>query len=68
MMAFNDAMADLSSGRIDFALVGGASNILRPQTSIAFQRLHMLSPEACPARRVPSVRGLPAQSRPVRRP
>ena len=48
-MAFNDAMADLVAGRTDYALVGGASNILRAHTSIAFQRLHMLSPEARPA-------------------
>ena len=46
LMAFNDAMADLAAGRTDYALVGGASNILRAHTSIAFQRLHMLSPEA----------------------
>ena len=52
LMAFHDAMADLTSGRIEFAVVGGASNILRPQTSVAFQRLNMLSPEVmlCVAR------------------
>ena len=45
LMAFNDAMTDLSTGRIDYAVVGGASGIFRPQTSIAFQRLHMMSPD-----------------------
>ena len=44
-MAFNDAMTDLNTGRIDYAVVGGASGIFRPQTSIAFQRLHMMSPD-----------------------
>ena len=48
MMAFNDAMSDLDSGRIDYAVVGGASGIFRPQTSIAFQRLHMMSPDVRP--------------------
>ena len=45
LMAFNDAMTDLTTGRIDYAVVGGASGIFRPQTSIAFQRLHMMSPD-----------------------
>ena len=49
MMAFNDAMSDLDSGRIDYAVVGGASGIFRPQTSIAFQRLHMMSPDVRPS-------------------
>lgn len=44
-MAFNDAITDLGTGRIDYAVVGGASGIFRPQTSIAFQRLHMMSPD-----------------------
>jgi 3-oxoacyl-(acyl-carrier-protein) synthase len=60
MVAFNDALADISSGRVDFALVGGASNILRPQTSLAFQRLHMLSPEVRPALCMPSAHHLQA--------
>lgn len=47
-MAFNDAMTDLTTGRIDYAVVGGASGIFRPQTSIAFQRLHMMSPDVSP--------------------
>ena len=47
-MAFNDAMTDLTTGRIDYAVVGGASGIFRPQTSIAFQRLHMMSPDVRP--------------------
>ena len=45
LMAFNDAITDLDTGRIDYAVVGGASGIFRPQTSIAFQRLHMMSPD-----------------------
>ena len=49
-MAFNDAMTDLTTGRIDYAVVGGASGIFRPQTSIAFQRLHMMSPDVSPPR------------------
>ena len=44
-MAFNDAMTDLETGRCEYAVVGGASGIFRPQTSIAFQRLHMMSPD-----------------------
>lgn len=44
-MAFNDAISDMLVGRIDYAVIGGASNIFRPQTSLAFQRLQMLSPE-----------------------
>ena len=44
-MAFNDAITDLHSGRIDYAVVGGASGIFRPQSSIAYQRLHMLFPD-----------------------
>ncbi|CAK0786732.1 hypothetical protein CVIRNUC_009946 [Coccomyxa viridis] len=45
LMAFNDAMTDLETGRCEYAVVGGASGIFRPQTSIAFQRLHMMSPD-----------------------
>ena len=41
----NDAVSDIRSGRIDYAIVGGASAILRPQTSLAFAKLNMLSPE-----------------------
>lgn len=44
-MAFNDAVSDILAGRIDYAVVGGASNIFRPQTSLAFQRIQMLSPD-----------------------
>lgn len=45
LVALNDAVSDLQSGRVDYALVGGASAILRPQTSLAFSKLNMLSPE-----------------------
>ena len=47
-MALHDAIVDLQRGRIDYALVGGASAILRPAATVAFQRLKMLSPDgAC---------------------
>ncbi|EIE22203.1 ketoacyl-synt-domain-containing protein [Coccomyxa subellipsoidea C-169] len=45
LTAFNDAISDFEAGRIDYAMVGGTSGIFKPQTSIAFQRLHMLSPD-----------------------
>lgn len=48
-MAFNDAISDMLAGRIDYAVVGGACSILRPQTSLAFQRLQMLSPDVSEA-------------------
>ena len=44
-LALHDAVADLSAGRCDYAMVGGASSILRPATSVAFNKLHMLSPD-----------------------
>ena len=44
-LALHDAIADLSAGRCDYAMVGGASSILRPATSVAFNKLHMLSPD-----------------------
>lgn len=44
-LALHDAIADLTAGRCDYALVGGASSILRPATSVAFNKLHMLSPD-----------------------
>lgn len=47
LVAMNDAISDIRSGRIDYAIVGGASAILRPQTSLAFAKLNMLSPEVC---------------------
>ena len=47
-LALHDAIADLTAGRCDYAMVGGASSILRPATSVAFNKLHMLSPDgAC---------------------
>ena len=46
----HDAIADMTANRIDYALVVGASCINAPTTSLAFHRLHMLSPEgACKA-------------------
>ncbi|EIE19938.1 hypothetical protein COCSUDRAFT_44339 [Coccomyxa subellipsoidea C-169] len=44
-VALNDAISDIKAGVIDYAVVGGASAILRPQTSVAFGKLNMLSPE-----------------------
>ncbi|EIE19942.1 hypothetical protein COCSUDRAFT_58179 [Coccomyxa subellipsoidea C-169] len=44
-VALNDAISDIKAGVIDYAVVGGASAILRPQTSVAFSKLNMLSPE-----------------------
>ncbi len=38
------AHAELAAGRLDWALVGGASGLLRPHHSLAFARLGMLSP------------------------
>lgn len=47
-LALHDAIADLTAGRCDYAMVGGASSILRVSTSVAFNKLHMLSPDgAC---------------------
>lgn len=46
LVALHDAITDMALGRIDFAMVGGASAILRPAVSVAFNRLKMLSPEA----------------------
>ena len=46
LSALNDAMTELATGRVDYAVIGGACTILRPQASVAFQRLQMLSPEA----------------------
>lgn len=48
-VALNDAISDIRAGVIDYAVVGGASAILRPQTSLAFAKLNMLSPEARPS-------------------
>ena len=47
-VALNDAISDIKAGVIDYAVVGGASAILRPQTSLAFAKLNMLSPEVGP--------------------
>ncbi|KAK9916399.1 hypothetical protein WJX75_002178 [Coccomyxa subellipsoidea] len=44
-VALNDAISDIKAGVVDYAVVGGASAILRPQTSLAFGKLNMLSPE-----------------------
>ena len=43
LMTFNDAMTDLATGRIDYAVFGGASGTFGPHTCIAF--LRRMSPE-----------------------
>ena len=49
-MSLHDAVADISSGRIDYALVLGSCLILAPNMTLAFNRLHMLAPDgACKA-------------------
>lgn len=46
--SLHDAIADISAGRIDYAVVLGTTVILMPSLTLAFNRLHMLSPEgAC---------------------
>ena len=39
LVALNDAVADIHSGRVDYAMVGGASAIFRPATTVAFMGL-----------------------------
>ncbi|CAK0731645.1 hypothetical protein CVIRNUC_000023 [Coccomyxa viridis] len=47
-LALHDACVDLQRGRVDYAMVGGASALLRPATTVAFNQLHMVSPDgAC---------------------
>jgi fatty acid synthase len=46
LLALHDAVADLAAGRVDYAMVGGSSAILSPAVTVAFNELHMLSPEA----------------------
>lgn len=43
--SLHDALTDITDGRIDYALVLGSCHILAPNMTLAFQRLHMLSPE-----------------------
>ena len=38
-LALNDAVVDLQRGRIDYAMIGGASALLRPATTVAFNQL-----------------------------
>lgn len=48
MTALHDAVTDIAVGRVDYAMVGGAAAILVPTVSVAFNKLHMLSPDgAC---------------------
>ena len=48
--SLHDAVADISAGRIDYAVVLGSCHILAQKMTLTFQRLHMLSPEgACKA-------------------
>ena len=49
-MSLHDAIADITAGRIDYAVVCGSCNIQAPNMTLAFNNLHMLSPEgACKA-------------------
>ena len=48
--SLHDAIADITAGRTDYAIVLGSCHILAPNMTLAFHRLHMLSPEgACKA-------------------
>ena len=48
--SLNDAISDITADKIDYAIVLGATTLLSPNMTLAFQRLHMLSPEgACKA-------------------
>ena len=42
--ALHSAVQDIQRGAIDYALVGGSSAVLRPATSIAFDRLQCAPP------------------------
>ena len=49
-MSLHDAIADISANRTDYAVVLGSCNIQAPNMTLAFNNLHMLSPEgACKA-------------------
>jgi fatty acid synthase, animal type len=45
LAALDDAVDDIKSGRIDYAMVGGSSAILDPSFTSAFVKFGMLSPE-----------------------
>ena len=48
LLAFQNAVANIRSGEIDMAVVGGCNLVIRPSTSVQFSRLGMLSPDgAC---------------------
>ncbi|MFO3797625.1 MAG: polyketide synthase, partial [Anaerolineales bacterium] len=48
LVALVSACKALKDGDCDYAIVGGASITLRPEANLAFDRLHMLSPDgAC---------------------
>ena len=48
--SLHDALADITAGRTDYAVVLGSCHMLAPNMTLAFNRLHMLSPEgACKA-------------------
>ena len=49
-MSLHDAIADITAGRTDYAVVLGSCHMMAPNMTLAFNRLHMLSPEgACKA-------------------
>ncbi|RNA09364.1 fatty acid synthase [Brachionus plicatilis] len=45
LVALDAAVQSIKSGYCDYAIVGGANLLTRPQTSLQFQRLGMLSPD-----------------------
>lgn len=48
LYAFCQAVYDIRNGLCDSAIVGGSSLVLRPENSLTFLRLGMLSPDgAC---------------------
>lgn len=48
LLALQMACQSIRDGHCDAAIVGGANLVLKPQSSLQFQRLNMLSPDgAC---------------------
>lgn len=50
MLAFHQAVTAMRNGECDAAIVGGVNLLLKPNESLQFHRLSMLSPDgACKA-------------------
>lgn len=45
MFALQQALTSIRSGQCDAAIVGGTNLLLKPNTSLQFHRLNMLSPQ-----------------------